>query len=219
MAGIGNPFENSCILISVGVVAILINSALITHFGRRRVFLVSGLILCGIAQLLTAIVDQVNPGAKSTGQAIVALAVVYILGYNLSHLKAWWRRTPGSRAVNCPRSACGRTSTFGFATAVGFFTAWLTTFTALYFINPESLNWGPKYSYIWAPSCWISALWVFFFPPEVKDRTLEKIDEMFEARIPARRFRKDAATAPGEDEKEDAEVMHSEVMHNEVGRR
>jgi hypothetical protein len=84
MAGIGNAFENSCILISVGVVAILINSALITHFGRRRVFLVTGLIVCGISQLLTAVIYQVNPGAKSTGQAIVALAVVYILGYNVS---------------------------------------------------------------------------------------------------------------------------------------
>jgi hypothetical protein len=50
-----------------------------------------------------------------------------------------------------------RSYTFGFATAVGFFAAWLTTFTAPYFINPESLNWGPKYGYIWTPSCWISA--------------------------------------------------------------
>lgn len=50
-----------------------------------------------------------------------------------------------------------RSYTFGFATAIGFFAAWLTTFTAPYFINPESLNWGPKYGYIWTPSCWISA--------------------------------------------------------------
>jgi hypothetical protein len=83
MAGIGNPFANSCIMISAGVVAILINSALITHFGRRRVFLVPGLILCGMAQLLTAVVYQANPGAASTGQAIVGLAIVYILAYNV----------------------------------------------------------------------------------------------------------------------------------------
>lgn len=84
MAGIGDAFANSCILISVGVVAILINSALVTHFGRRRVFLVSGLILCGISQLVSAVVYQVNPGTKSTGRAIVGLAILYILGYNVS---------------------------------------------------------------------------------------------------------------------------------------
>lgn len=30
---------------------------------------------------------------------------------------------------------------------------------------------------------------MFFYLPEVKNRTLEEIDEMFEARLPARKFR------------------------------
>lgn len=71
-----------------------------------------------------------------------------------------------------------RSYTFGLAAAVGFFFAWLTTFTAPYFINPDSLNWGPRYGYIWFPSCVVGALWVYFFLPEVKGRTLEEIDEM-----------------------------------------
>ena len=74
-------------MISAGVVAILVNSALITHFGRRRVFLVPGLIVCGIAQLLTAVVYQANPGAASTGQAVVGLAIIYILAYNVGILQ------------------------------------------------------------------------------------------------------------------------------------
>jgi hypothetical protein len=81
-----------------------------------------------------------------------------------------------------------RSHTFGLAAAIGFCGAWLTTFTAPYFINPEALNWGPRYGYIWFPSCVIAAAWVFFFLPEVKNRTLEEIDEMFEARLPARKF-------------------------------
>lgn len=71
-----------------------------------------------------------------------------------------------------------RSYTFGLAAAVGFFGAWLTTFTAPYFINPASLDWGPRYGYIWFPSCIVSAAWVYFFLPEVKGRTLEEIDEM-----------------------------------------
>jgi len=50
-----------------------------------------------------------------------------------------------------------RSYTFGLATAIGFFLAWLATFTAPYFINPEALGWGPKYGYIWLPSCWLAA--------------------------------------------------------------
>ena len=32
-------------------------------------------------------------------------------------------------------------------------------------------------------------MFIFFFVPETKDRTLEEIDEMFEARVPARKFK------------------------------
>ncbi len=71
-----------------------------------------------------------------------------------------------------------RSFTFGIAASIGFFGAWLTTFTAPYFINPDALNWGPKYGYIWAPSCVIGALWTYFYLPEVKNRTFEEIDEM-----------------------------------------
>lgn len=71
-----------------------------------------------------------------------------------------------------------RSYTFGFAAAAGFLGAWLITFTAPYFINPSALNWGPRYGYIWFPSCMISAAWVYFFLPEVKGRTLEEIDVM-----------------------------------------
>ncbi|KAK7711540.1 hypothetical protein SLS63_012679 [Diaporthe eres] len=191
MANIGNSFENSCILTAVGVFAIILNSAVVTHIGRRRVFLTVGLFICGLSQLLTAIIYTIQPGTQSTGKGIVALAIIYIFGYNRL-----------------------RSYTFGLATAVGFFAAWLATFTAPYFINPESLNWGPKYGYIWTPSCWLAAAWVFFFLPEVKDRSLEEIDEMFEARLPARKFRQyvSVGRAGREAEKKEAEVVHAEEV-------
>ena len=82
-----------------------------------------------------------------------------------------------------------RSYTFGVATGISFLGAWLATFTAPYFINPSALNWGPKYGYIWFPSGMLAALFVYFYIPEVKDRSLEEIDEMFEARLPAKKFR------------------------------
>ncbi|KUI57776.1 putative glucose transporter rco-3 [Cytospora mali] len=208
MANIGNSFENSCILVAVGVVAILINSAVVTHIGRRRVFLIIGLLICGLSQLLTAVVYTVQPATESTGRAIVGLAVIYIMGYNgMVATYAWISggELPSQRL---------RSYTFGLATAIAFFAAWLATFTAPYFINPESLNWGPKYGYIWTPSCWISAAWVYLFLPEVKDRSLEEIDEMFEARLPARKFRKHVCVgrAGREAEKKVAEVVHAEEI-------
>lgn len=40
------------------------------------------------------------------------------------------------------------------------------------------MNWGPKYGFIWFPSAIIATVWIFFFLPETKERTLEEIDEM-----------------------------------------
>ncbi|KAK7954086.1 hypothetical protein PG996_014972 [Apiospora saccharicola] len=183
MANVSDPFAMSCVLSTVGLVAIFANSLIVTRYGRRRVLLMSGLVTCGILQLIVAVVYDKNPGAKVTGQVLVAFSCLYLMSYNgMIASYAWLAggEIPSQRL---------RSHTFGLAAAVGFFFAWLTTFTAPYFINPQSLNWGPRYGYIWLPSCVIAAVWVYFFLPEVKGRTLEEIDEMFAARLPARKFR------------------------------
>jgi hypothetical protein len=72
-------------------------------------------------------------------QVIVAMSVIYICGYNgMVATYAWLAggEIPSQRL---------RSYTFGIAAAVGFAGAWLATFTAPYFINPASLNWGPEY--------------------------------------------------------------------------
>lgn len=121
MAGVGSPFENSCILTGVGVVAIIINTLVITKFGRRRFFLITGLVICGFIQLAVSIVYTVAPGTKAAGKAIVALGVLYIVGYNgMIATYAWLcgGEIPSQRL---------RSYTFGLATSVAFLGAWLAT--------------------------------------------------------------------------------------------
>jgi len=183
MANVGNPFMNSCILVSVGVVAIFINLGVMVRYGRRRIFLTWGLIICGFCQLIIAVVYQKNPGTSATGKVVVAVSVIYLFVYNGAICPFAWLcggEIPSQRL---------RSYTFGLAAAVGFLGAWVTTFTAPYFINPSALNWGPKYGYIWFPSSLLAAVFIYLCLPELKDRTLEEIDEMFEARLPARKFR------------------------------
>ncbi len=184
MSKVANPFAMTNVLSAMGILAIIFNSLIVVRYGRRRVIITTGLILCGVFQLIIAIVYTKNPGTTSTGQVLVGFTCIYMMSYNgMIATYAWLAggELPSQRL---------RSYTFGLAAAVGFFFAWLTTFTAPYFINPESLNWGPRYGYIWFPSCVIAALWVFFFLPETKGRTLEEIDEMFEAKLSARKFRK-----------------------------
>ena len=105
----------------------------------------------------------------------MGVSVVYIVGYNgMVATYAWLcgGEFPSQRL---------RSYTFGLAASIGFLGAWLATFTAPYFINPDSLDWGPKYGYIWTPSCLIGALWTYFYLPEVQNRKFEEIDEMVQS--------------------------------------
>ncbi|RYP77498.1 hypothetical protein DL771_001071 [Monosporascus sp. 5C6A] len=203
MARVPNPFAMSCVFSTVGLMALVANSLIIVRYGRRRVLLMSGLITCGILQLIIAIVYDQNPGTAQTGKVIIGLSTMYISSYNAMIAPYAWvsgGELPSQRL---------RSYTFGAASAVGFLAAWLIAFTAPYFINVESLNWGPRYGYIWFPSCIVTAIWVYFFLPEVKGRTLEEIDEMFEAKLGARKFRGYQCVRRVEVEKLD--VKHEEL--------
>lgn len=68
MAHVGNAFQNSCILTAVGVFVIIVNSCVISKIGRRRVFLMVGMAICGVAQFIVAAVYHVHPGTVSTGK-------------------------------------------------------------------------------------------------------------------------------------------------------
>jgi hypothetical protein len=64
----------------------------------------------------------------------------------------------------------------------------VVAYTLPYYINPAKLTSGAKYAWLWFPSHLIMGIFVFFFIPETKDRTIEEIDEMFEMNVPARKL-------------------------------
>ncbi|KAH8819242.1 MFS transporter [Xylogone sp. PMI_703] len=204
MARIGSPFANSCILSGVATAAIMVNAAVITRWGKRRYFMFSGLCITGTCQFIIAAVYKASPGTESTGRIIVAFSVIYIVAFNsLISTYSWLGggEFPSQRL---------RSYTFGLATSMGFLGIWLIAFTAPYFINPAALNWGPQYGFIWGPSSFICATWVYFYFPEVKDRTFEEIDEMFQERLPARKFSKYVCTRASTSGKDNDSVHHVE---------
>jgi hypothetical protein len=74
----------SCVLSTLGLLALAINSLIVVRYGRRRVLLMSGLVTCGILQLIIAITYHKNPGTKKTGKVLVALSCLYMMSYNVS---------------------------------------------------------------------------------------------------------------------------------------
>lgn len=210
MAKVTDPFAMSNVLSAISIIAFIANSLIVVRYGNRRVLLMAGLLICGMLQLIIAVVYHKAPNAKATGKVTVGLTAIYMFSYNgMISTYAWLSggELPTQRL---------RSHTFGLAASAGFVGAWLTTFTAPYFINPAAMNWGPRYGFIWAPSCAIAATWVFFFLPEVKNRTLEEIDEMFEARLSARQFSKYKCVGIAREEEEDGKVRSSGEVEKEI---
>lgn len=83
MAKVANPFAMGCVLSAIGLFAIVLNSLIVVRYGRRRVLLMGGLGICGILQLIVAVVYDQNPGAKATGEVLVALSCLYMMSYNV----------------------------------------------------------------------------------------------------------------------------------------
>lgn len=55
------------------------------------------------------------------------------------------------------------------------------------------------------------AVFVWFYLPETRDRTLEEIHEMFEAKVPSRKFKTYVCVGV---EEYHAEVMGDDINHN-----
>ncbi|OQV05071.1 hypothetical protein CLAIMM_09866 [Cladophialophora immunda] len=182
IAGENKPFEETVGMNCAGLAGVLISLYLITKIGRR-VLLLSGAAGQGICMLVIGATYSSGNNSLAANRCLVAFVILHIFLYTMCtapYLYLVAGEIPSNRL---------RSFTLGIANAVGYFGAWLISFTVPYFINPQDLNWGPKYSWIWFGSNFAYFIFIFFFMPETKDRTLEEIDEMFEKRVPAWKFK------------------------------
>jgi Sugar (and other) transporter len=174
ISGITQPFKYSIVLQCVAVIMAGVGMVLNRYFGRRTLFISGASITC--ATLFIVAIIWTAGGSVHTpvqGRAIVAMVNIYLGAYSYSIGPIAWvtaGEIPGNRL---------RSLTLGLAMSITFFFAWLTTFTIPYFFNPQHLGWGPKIGWIWGPVNLIMLLWVIFFLPETKGRSLEDCITLF----------------------------------------
>ncbi|KIX10426.1 uncharacterized protein Z518_01508 [Rhinocladiella mackenziei CBS 650.93] len=184
MAGVDEPFQASIISTCGSFAGVLVGLyATLKLLGRRSMMLIghgaAALFMLGIAVAYT-----VAPDEKPTGKAIVACTLLWGFFYNgFSGSLSW----PLANELVSSRL---RVLSIGVGTAINYFFSWLVSYTAPYFLNSKELGWGPKYAYIWAGSNFLTFFFFLFFLPEMKGRTLEEIDELFQNRVSVRNFPK-----------------------------
>lgn len=81
-----------------------------------------------------------------------------------------------------------KTNALGFV--MSYFSSWLFSFILPYLFNPDEANLGGKLGWIFFGLCIIGFVVLFFELPEMKERTYQEIDYMFETKVPTRAFKK-----------------------------
>ncbi|OAA57983.1 General substrate transporter [Niveomyces insectorum RCEF 264] len=176
-------FRYSIMNTCIGFVGVNFGIYAMRHLTGRRGILMAGCVLQGLFMLGMAVAASAAAGTLVARNCLIAFVALYQFSYNGFVGDASY---PVSTELVSTRL---RSWTVGSAISLGYVLAWLTGFCSPYFINPQNLNWGAKYGYIWAGSNLCCLVFFFLFMPELKGRSLEEIDELFANRVSAWKFK------------------------------
>ncbi|BCS25084.1 sugar porter family MFS transporter [Aspergillus puulaauensis] len=92
-----------------------------------------------------------------------------------------------------------REKTMAISTAWNVVVGFGVVYSTPYLLSTPGANLGARLGYVWGGCAAVGAIWVWFFMPELKGRSLEDVDELFAAGLPAWRFKQYECTGINRD--------------------
>jgi SP family general alpha glucoside:H+ symporter-like MFS transporter len=188
---------------ALGLVGVFISWALMAHFGRRTLYL-SGQALTFIFVLLIGIIacipqhhnfvavrsaavgtssEVVNAHPTALNWSIAALLLAFTLAYDATLgpiCYALVSEIPSTRL---------RSKTIVLARNCYNISGIITNVITPRMLNPTAWGWGAKAGFFWAGTSVLGILWSWWRLPEPKGRTFGELDELFERKVSARKFK------------------------------
>ncbi|KAK1752331.1 general substrate transporter [Echria macrotheca] len=221
VVGVSDPFKWHILTQWVGVLGLFCAYYGLGHLGRRTMLL-TGAITCGVSMLFLGVLFSLPAGTAT--QNAISVGVIFLLSWFHFWFNFGLAPTTYLVANEIPAQNL-RAYTAGLSAGAGFVFGWLTTFTTPYYINPAEMNWGGKFGYVWFGTTILVTLFIYYMVPEVQGRSLEEIEEMYDQKLPTRKFAtyvsRNVEIARQQAEKdlygaEKAAVIHREESANEV---
>ncbi|KAI0201369.1 general substrate transporter [Astrocystis sublimbata] len=166
------------------LVACFLTWSYVDQVGRRPLLMVGGFFM-GVWLFVLGGLGTIKPGGftPSTSNLLVASLQLFTVSYNLS-----W--APISYVVVSEAATLRlKEKTNLIASVVSVLTTFAYSFTIPYLINAQYANLGGKVGFIYSTVDFAMVIVTFFVIPEMKGRTLEEIDQLFESGVSLRRFR------------------------------
>lgn len=185
-----SPFALNVVSSTTSFLTTLLTVLVVDSVGRRPLSLI-GSFMMGVWMFVVGAVGSIkNPNAAQK-RALVAGLQLFGKAFSLS-----W--APLSYVimgeVQCQRL---REKTVLVASSISVIATFLVNFTVPYLLNAPYANLGAKVGYIFGSLSMAAMVWTYFFLPELKNRSLEELDAMFEAKVPTRQFRNYETTGVG----------------------
>ncbi|OQU96203.1 hypothetical protein CLAIMM_02316 [Cladophialophora immunda] len=175
-------FDISLGYYAIGFTGTVLSWFLITKFGRRSIFIV-GLSIMALLMFAIAFAALAPASNKPSMWAQSIMLVIWVFMYDVSvgPLAFCIVSEVGSTRLRAKTIAIGRCSFYFWFIIFGIATP--------YMLNPDEGNLKGKTFFVYGATCVLSATWAYFRLPEMKGRTYEELDILFQKQISARKFK------------------------------
>ncbi|PWN98545.1 putative monosaccharide transporter [Tilletiopsis washingtonensis] len=187
-AGITNPFTFSIISNVVNVVATVPGMWAMERVGRRKLLIWGALGMCSM-ELIVAILGTIYNGSNPDAQrSLVAFVCIYVAMFASTWGPAAW-------------VVCGeifplaiRAKALSLCTSSNWLFNWAIGYATPYMVDSGkgNANLQSKVFFVWAATCFGSAVFAHFFIVETRGLSLEEVDELYATTTPARSTRMNA---------------------------
>ncbi|GFZ51067.1 hypothetical protein JCM24511_08825 [Saitozyma sp. JCM 24511] len=181
LAGLENPFLAS-LIVFILLLAFIAVSFYTTDLVGRRPLLLGAIVVVVICLLGVGIAGSV-PETPSSKNALIALACIWVVAY-ASGIAPCGSIYQGE--ASAPRL---RAKTNSLSQALGQSFGLIFNYTVPIMLSPQQANWGVKTGYFFAGTAFLGGIVLYFQMPEFKGRSYAELDELFQKKMPARKFR------------------------------
>ncbi|CAL5866682.1 uncharacterized protein PFLUO_LOCUS892 [Penicillium psychrofluorescens] len=179
---ISDPFLLSVIQTVISVVCSVITLLFVDQVGRRAIILTGGTAMGVFLLLVGGMGTLKNPGPNAKRTMVASLML-----YGASYALSW--ATVSYIILGEVANSRVKEKTSDLAVSISVLTTFVVSFTLPYLLDAPYADLGAKVGFIYGSITVVSSVVAYFMVPEMKGRSLEEVDQLFEARVPLRKFR------------------------------
>ncbi|KAH8895204.1 maltose permease [Thozetella sp. PMI_491] len=176
---VSQSFDLGVGVTACGVAGNFLNWFVVNSYGRRRIFL-AGMVIITALLLLIGIMDMVPTSAAKWVQASCTVIYAFVYFATIGAV--------GYVLLGETSSTALRASTTAWAAATQAILGLAMSFAIPYMVNPDEGNLNGKVGFVFGGLAAIVTIGSWAIIPELKGRTFEEIDRMFQMRVPPRKM-------------------------------